>query len=71
VPGLRIACVTERGPAGDAGESGPHEEVFVHEGGIAEFADFLAPTAPSPTSGGAQGTGRFTETVPVSTSAAT
>src|SRR3954462_15465440 len=65
VPGLRIGLRDERGLAGTPGESGPHEEVFLHEGGIGEFAEFLA-TDPAVTDiGRLQGTGRFTETVPV------
>ena len=65
VPGLRIGLRDERGLAGTPGESGPHEEVFLHEGGIGEFAEFLA-TDPAVTDiWRLQGTGRFTETVPV------
>src|SRR4051795_5899881 len=65
VPGLRIALRDERRLPGTPGESGPHEEVFVHEGGIGEFADFLATDAAVTDIWRLQGTGRFTETVPV------
>jgi len=65
VPGLTLALRDERGLPGTAGEHGPHEEVFVHEGGIAEYAEFLA-TDPAVTDvWRLQGTGSFSETVPV------
>ena len=41
VPGLTIVLHDERGLAGTPGEHGRHSETFVHDGGIAEFADFL------------------------------
>jgi DNA gyrase subunit B len=65
VPGLRIALRDERGLPGTPGESGPHEEVFLHEGGIGEFAQFLATDGAVTDIWRLQGTGRFTETVPV------
>jgi len=65
VPGLRIALRDERGLPGTPGESGPHEEEFVHEGGIGEFVDFLATDGAVTDIWRLQGTGRFTETVPV------
>ena len=65
VPGLRIALRDERGLPGTPGEHGPHEEVFVHEGGIGEFAEFLATDPPVTDVWRLQGSGRFTETVPV------
>ncbi len=65
VPGLRLVVRDERGLAGTPGEAGPVEEVFVHDGGIGEFAEFLA-TDPEVTGvWRLQGSGRFTETVPV------
>ncbi len=65
VPGLRLVVRDERGLVGTPGESGPHEEVFVHEGGIAEYVEFLA-SDPSVTDvWRLQGTGHFRETVPV------
>jgi DNA gyrase subunit B len=65
VPGLRIALRDERGLPGTPGESGPHEEIFLHEGGIGEFAEFLATDGAVTDIWRLQGTGRFTETVPV------
>ncbi|WP_088320775.1 type IIA DNA topoisomerase subunit B [Kineosporia sp. R_H_3] len=65
VPGLRIVVRDERGLPGTPGENGPVEEVFQHDGGIGEFAEFLA-TDPEVTSvWRLQGTGTFRETVPV------
>ncbi len=65
VPGLEIVLRDERALAGPKGEPGPVEERFLHEGGIAEFAEFLA-TDPEITSvWRLEGTGHFTETVPV------
>jgi DNA gyrase subunit B len=65
VPGLRIALRDERGLPGTPGEHAPHEEVFLHEGGIGEFAEFLATDEPVTDVWRLQGSGRFTETVPV------
>ncbi len=65
VPGLRIALRDERGLPGTPGEHAPHEEVFLHEGGIGEFAEFLATDEPVTGVWRLQGSGRFTETVPV------
>jgi DNA gyrase subunit B len=65
VPGLRISLRDERGLPGTPGEHGPHAEVFVHEGGIGEFAEFLATDEPVTDVWRLQGSGRFTETVPV------
>ena len=42
VPGLTIIIRDERGLAGTPGENGPHEETFLHDGGISEFTEFLA-----------------------------
>ena len=47
------------------GAEGPHEETFVHDGGISEFAEFLAPDSAVTAVWRLQGTGTFTETVPV------
>ncbi|MGL5818421.1 MAG: DNA gyrase/topoisomerase IV subunit B [Phycicoccus sp.] len=58
VPGLRIVIRDERGEQ-------PVEEVFLHDGGIAEFAEFLAPDPPLTDVWRLQGSGTFTETVPV------
>ncbi len=65
LPGLEIVLRDERRLPGTPGASGPVEERFVHEGGITEFADFLA-TDPAVTGiWRLEGTGHFTETVPV------
>jgi DNA gyrase subunit B len=65
VPGLEIVLRDERGLPGSAGQDGPVEERFLHEGGIAEFAEFLA-TDPAVTDvWRLEGTGHFSETVPV------
>ncbi|NHA69601.1 DNA gyrase/topoisomerase IV subunit B [Phycicoccus flavus] len=58
VPGLTIVVRDERGEE-------PTEEVFLHDGGISEFCDFLAPDAPVTDTWRLQGSGTFTETVPV------
>ncbi|MFI7587551.1 type IIA DNA topoisomerase subunit B [Spongisporangium articulatum] len=61
VPGLEIVLRDER----DLDGSGVHEEKFRHEGGIGEFAEFLATDPPVTDVWRLQGTGKFTETVPV------
>jgi DNA gyrase subunit B len=58
VPGLSIVLRDERGDEGA-------EEVFAHDGGIAEFAEFLAPDAPVTDVWRLEGSGTFSETVPV------
>ncbi|MHA7126857.1 DNA gyrase/topoisomerase IV subunit B [Janibacter indicus] len=58
VPGLTLVVRDERGD-----ES--LEEVFHHDGGISEFVDFLAPDAAVTDVWRLEGTGTFTETVPV------
>lgn len=63
VPGLTLVVRDER-PATTA-ESGPVEEVFQHLGGISEFVEFLAPDPALTAVWRLQGSGRFTETVPV------
>jgi DNA gyrase subunit B len=65
VPGLTLVVRDERRLPGTPGEDGPHEEVFVHDGGISEFVEYLAPDAPVTDVWRLQGTGTFTETVPV------
>ena len=65
VPGLTIVVRDERGLPGTPGEDGPHEEVFHHEGGIAEFVEFLAPDPSVTDVWRLTGSGTFTETVPV------
>ncbi|NYF96793.1 DNA gyrase/topoisomerase IV subunit B [Janibacter cremeus] len=58
VPGLTLVVRDERGDE-------PVEEVFHHDGGISEFVDFLAPDQPVTDVWRLEGTGTFTETVPV------
>ncbi len=58
VPGLRIVIRDERGDE-------PAEEEFLHEGGISEFCDFLAPDGPVSEVLRIQGEDTFVETVPV------
>ncbi len=58
VPGLEIVVEDLRGEQ-------PVVESFRYDGGIAEFVDFLAPDAPLTDTWRIQGTGAFTETVPV------
>ena len=65
VPGLKLVLRDERGLPGTPGEHGPHEETFWHEGGIGEFAEFLAADPPVTDVWRVHGTGNFTETVPV------
>ncbi|TWP36955.1 type IIA DNA topoisomerase subunit B [Leekyejoonella antrihumi] len=65
IPGLTIVIRDERGVPGTPGESGPHEQVFQHDGGISEFAEFLAPDPGVTDTWRLQGEGTFTETVPV------
>ncbi len=65
IPGLRILIRDERQEPGTPGEFGPHEEVFQHDGGISEFADFLSHDDPVTDIWRFQGRETFTETVPV------
>ena len=65
VPGLEITVRDERGVPGTPGESGPHEETFVHTGGSVDFVEFLAPDTPVTATWHLTGSGSFTETVPV------
>jgi DNA gyrase subunit B len=58
VPGLRIAIDDERGEE-------VRSESFRFEGGISEFVEHLAPDSPITDTWRIQGTGTFTETVPV------
>jgi len=63
VPGLGIRIDELRGDP--ARGIGPTTETFRFAGGIAEFAEFLAPDAPLTATWRIQGTGGYTETVPV------
>lgn len=58
VPGLEIHVRDERGTK-------PVEETFVHKGGISEFCEFLAPDEALTEVLRFNGSGHFTETVPV------
>lgn len=62
VPGLEIVIRDERATPG---EGGVNETTFRYDGGISEFAEFLAPDAAVTDTWRLTGTGRFTETVPV------
>ncbi len=65
IPGLTIVIRDDRRLRGTAGESATHEEVFCHDGGISEFTEFLAPDPGVTDVWRLQGSGTFTETVPV------
>ena len=62
VPGLEIVIRDER-PGTESGE--PVETSYRFDGGISEFADFLAPDAGITDTWRLTGSGSFTETVPV------
>jgi DNA gyrase subunit B len=65
VPGLKLTVRDERRLPGTPGESGPHEEVFHHDGGISEFVEFLAADPAVTDIWRLHGAGKFKETVPV------
>lgn len=65
VPGLTLVVRDERRLPGTPGEDGPHEETFAYSGGIAEYAEYLAPDTAVTDVWRLQGSGTFTETVPV------
>ena len=65
VPGLRLLVRDERALAGTPGADGPHEEVFLHDGGISEFVEHLAVDPPVTEVWRVHGSGTFHETVPV------
>ncbi|WP_449385114.1 DNA gyrase/topoisomerase IV subunit B [Cellulomonas soli] len=65
VPGLAITLRDERGLAGTPGADGPHEETFLHTGGVLDFVDHLAPDPAVTDTWHLTGTGTFAETVPV------
>ena len=65
VPGLRLVIGDERGLPGTPAAEGPVEEVFHHDGGIAEFVEFLAPDAAITDVWRLEGAGTFKETVPI------
>ena len=63
VPGLTLTVRDERRLPGTPGEDGPVEEVFRHDGGVVDFADFLAPDASVTDTWRLRGTETFTEIV--------
>ncbi|WP_177243766.1 type IIA DNA topoisomerase subunit B [Microbacterium sp. AR7-10] len=69
VPGLELEIRDERplhAPSSDAdAPAGPRVTSYRYEGGISEFVEFLASDAPVTDTWRIQGSGRFTETVPV------
>ncbi len=65
VPGLRLVLRDERGLPGMPSADGPVEEVFQHDGGITDFVEFLAPDAAITDVWRLEGSGTFSETVPV------
>ncbi len=65
VPGLKITLRDERRLAGTPGEAGPVEEVFHYDGGISEFVEHLSSASPVTDVWRLQGSGTFTERVPV------
>ena len=65
VPGLTMVIRDERRLPDTPGADGPHEEEFTYTGGITEYVEFLAPDTAVTDVWRLQGTGSFTETVPV------
>ncbi len=65
VPGLALVVRDERGLAGTAPAGGPQETEFRYLGGISEFVEFLAPDSAVTAVWRLQGSGQFTETVPI------
>ncbi|MCK6209310.1 type IIA DNA topoisomerase subunit B [Georgenia sp. EYE_87] len=63
VPGLALTVRDERRRPGTPGEDGPVEEVFRHDGGVVDFADFLATDTSVTDTWRLQGEGTFSETV--------
>jgi DNA gyrase subunit B len=65
VPGLRLVIRDARRIPGTPGADGPVEEVFQHHGGITDFVEYLAPDTAVTDVWRLEGSGTFTETVPV------
>ncbi len=65
IPGLQLVVRDERRLPGTPGADAASEEVFHHDGGIAEFVEFLAPDAAVTDVWRLQGSGTFRETVPI------
>ncbi|MBK5250257.1 MAG: type IIA DNA topoisomerase subunit B [Actinomycetales bacterium] len=63
VPGLELTVRDERRLRGSPGADGPVEEVFKHDGGVADFVDFLAADASVTDTWRLVGTETFTETI--------
>ena len=63
VPGLTLTVRDERRRPGTPGEDGTVEEVFRHDGGVVDFADFLATDTSVTDTWRLQGEGTFAETV--------
>ncbi len=64
VPGLELV-IRDESPSTSSGTGEPVETSYRYDGGISEFADFLAPDAPVTDTWRLTGSGMFTETVPV------
>ncbi len=67
VPGLEIVVRDERASRGADGEDAGtvNETSYLYEGGISEFVEYLATDAPVTDTWRLQGSGSFTETVPI------
>ena len=65
VPGLGLTITDNRAAEGDEPADGANETRFHFEGGISEFVEYLSTDAPVTDTWRLQGTGTFTETVPV------
>ncbi|MPV37687.1 DNA gyrase/topoisomerase IV subunit B [Georgenia subflava] len=63
VPGLTLTVRDERRLPGTPGADGPVEEVFRHDGGVVDFADFLAADTSVTDTWRLRGQGTFTETI--------
>ena len=63
VPGLTLVIRDERGLPGTPGADGPIEETFRHDGGTADFVDFLAHDNAVTDTWLLRGSGTFTETI--------
>jgi len=65
VPGLELVVRDERPSSSPDDEAGARVTSYLYEGGISEFVDYLASDAPVTDTWRIQGSGSFTETVPV------
>ena len=64
-PACGSSSATSADFPGTPGAEGPVEEVFQHDGGITDFVEFLAPDTAVTDVWRLEGSGSFTETVPV------